>query len=353
VRICLSLFVFILIFPFALYPASLESKIKKLGEKAKVVETKRAVEEKNLRSINLKLGMMEKDISNLKKVIEKRRIKIAETSNLIVLYDSELRKNQEIMREKLIDLYKAQSVDSIESISGRSNLVPYAAASIYANIQEADRYRHMKELKEEAKSSLEKEETALKSDMKKLDKKISELSAEKQKKNNLIASLKKESRTYKSEIERLMRQLTQRKKSEVIIPGTGLAKFKGKLPWPVRGKVVQAFGRHKETGILQISQGIDIKAQSGEKVKCIYKGKVVYSGWLDVFGNTLIIDHGNGFHSVYGFLQKTMKSPGQDVAANEYIAVTGEDVTPPGANLHFEIRYKGTALDPVKWLSGR
>ena len=72
-----------------------------------------------------------------------------------------------------------------------------------------------------------------------------------------------------------------------------------------------------------------------------------------MFGNTLIIDHGNGFHSVYGFLQKAMKSSGQDVAANEYIAVTGEDVTPPGANLHFEIRYKGNALDPVKWLAER
>lgn len=352
-RICLSLFIFILIFPFALYPASLESKIKKLGQQAKVVETKRMAEEKNLRSINLKLSSMEKDISSLKKVIEKRRMKILETSNLIVLYDSELRKNQEIMRDKLIDLYMAQSVDSLDSLSGRCNMVPYAAVSIYANIQEADRYRHMKELKEEAKSSLEREEAALKSDMKKLDKKISELNAEKKKKSVIIASLKKESRTYKSEIERLMRQLTKRKKSELVVPGTGLAKFKGKLPWPVRGKVVQAFGRHKETGVLQISQGIDIKAHPGEKVKCIYKGKVVYSGWLDVFGNTLIIDHGNGFHSVYGFLQKTMKSSGQDVAVNEYIAVTGEDVTPPGANLHFEIRYKGNALDPIKWLAGR
>jgi septal ring factor EnvC (AmiA/AmiB activator) len=353
VRICLSLFVFILVFPCALHPASLESKIKNLDEKAKVADTKRAAEEKNLSSINLKLSSMEKEISNLKKVIGERRIKIIETSNLIILYDSELRKNQEIMRDKLIDLYKAQSVDSLESPSGRSNLAPYAAVSIYANIQEADRYRHMKELKEEAKSSLEREEAALKSDMKKLDKKVSELGVEKKKKNDLIASLKKESRTYKSEIERLMRQLTQRKKSELIIPGTGLAKLKGKLPWPVKGKVVQGFGRHKETGILQISQGIDIKAQPGERVKCIYKGKVVYSGWLDVFGNTLIIDHGNGFHSVYGFLQKVVKSAGQDVAENEYIAVTGEDVTPPGANLHFEIRYKGNALDPLDWLQGR
>jgi murein hydrolase activator len=353
VRACLSLFVFILIVPFAVCPASLESRLKKLGEKAKIVETRRVTEEKNLRLIDLRLRSMEKDISSLKKVIEQRRIKIIETSNLITRYNDELRKNEEILRDKLIDLYKAQSVDSIDSPSGRSNLVPYATASIHASLQETQRYRHMKELKEEAKDSLEKEEAALKNDMKKLDKKISELGTEKQKKNKLLSSLKKESITYKSEIERLMRQLTQRKKSEIVIPGTGLAKFKGMLPWPVRGKVVQGFGRHKEAGVLQISQGIDIKAQSGEKVKCIYKGKVVYSGWLDVFGNTLIIDHGNGFHSVYGFLEKAMTSSGQDVEANEYIAFTGEDVNPPGANLHFEIRYKGNALDPVKWLAGR
>ena len=342
-----------LIFPLVVCPASLESRIKKLGEKAKVVETRKATEEKNLRLIELRLHSMEKDISSLKKIIELRRIKIFETTSLIIRYNDELRKNEQILRDKFVDLYRAQSVDSIESPSGRSNFLPYAKASIYASIHESERYRRMKELKEEAKDSLEKEETALKNDMKKLDKKISELGEEKQKKNKLLASLKKESITYKSEIEKLMRQLTQRKKSEVIIPGTGLAKFKGMLPWPVRGRVVQGFGRHKETGVLQISQGIDIKAQSGEKVKCIYKGKVVYTGWLDVFGNTLIIDHGNGFHSVYGFLQKAMKSSGQDVAANEYIAVTGEDVTPPGANLHFEIRYKGNALDPVKWLAER
>ncbi len=339
--------------PFVVCPASLETRIKKLGEKAKVVDTRRATEERNLHSIDIKLRSMEKDISSLKKVIEQRRMKIIETSSLIKLYDDELKKNEEILRDKIIDLYKAQTVDSIESFSGRSNLAPYAVVSIYASVKETERYRRMKELKEEAKNSLEEEEAALKKDMKKLDKKISELETEKQKKNKLLISLKKESITYKSEIERLMRQLTQRKKSEVVIPGTGLAKFKGMLPWPVKGKVVQGFGRHKETGVLQISQGIDIKAQSGEKVKCIYKGKVVYSGWLDIFGNTLIVDHGNGFHSVYGFLGKAIKSPGQDVEANDYIGVTGEDVTPPGANLHFEIRYKGNALDPAKWLEGR
>jgi murein hydrolase activator len=334
-------------------PASLESRIKKLGEKAKVVETRRATEEKNLRSIELKLRSMEKDISNLKKVVELRRIKIIETTNLIARYNGEIMQNEAILRKKIIDLYRAQSVDPVESPSVRSNLVPYAEASIYASIKETERYRRMKELKEQAKESLVKEEIALENDMKRLDKKISELGVEKQKKNQLLISLKKESVTYKSEIERLMRQLTQRKKSEVIIPGTGLAKYKGMLPWPVKGKVMQGFGRHKESGVLQISQGIDIKANSGEKVKCIYKGKVVYSGWLDVFGSTLIVDHGNGFHSVYGFLQKAIKSPGQDVAAGEEIAVAGEDVTPPGANLHFEIRYKGNALDPLQWLAGR
>jgi len=101
--------------------------------------------------------------------------------------------------------------------------------------------------------------------------------------------------------------------------------------------------------------GIDISVKQGENPKAIAGGRVVYSGKFDGYGNMLIIDHGNDFHSLYGNLSE------MTIQKNSLL-VEGMDVgqindstknSAPGPVLYFEIRYKGKPLDPLKWLQRR
>jgi septal ring factor EnvC (AmiA/AmiB activator) len=332
-----------------LYAASIESKIKSLNEKAKTVETQRSSEEKNLHAINLKINSMQKDINRLKSDIETRKKRIDEASNMIGFYEQELRRCDDEYRRKVVDLYEGLSAAMNDSLSSSASLAPYAVVSIKQSISETKNYNKLKSLQEKARKLYEYENEALKKDVSNLGSRMAELDSEKQKKTVLLAKLKKESASYKNEIDRLMKKLRAGKKKEVIVPGTGMGKYKGSLPWPVKGRIVRGYGNYRDAGVLQVSKGIDISADIGAKVKCVYSGKIVYSGWLEVLGNTLIVDHGNGFHTVYGYLEKSLKGTGQEVSANEYIAVTGRLVNPPGANLHFEIRYLGKAIDPSGW----
>jgi septal ring factor EnvC (AmiA/AmiB activator) len=119
----------------------------------------------------------------------------------------------------------------------------------------------------------------------------------------------------------------------------------------VAGRIVQGFGISREKGYALISHGVDIEADEGAPVKTIHAGKIVFYNWVTNFGNTMIIDHGGSLYSVYGHLQKSLKSLGESVESREDVALVGQsgDVLRP--TLHFEIRYNDKPQDPAKWLS--
>jgi septal ring factor EnvC (AmiA/AmiB activator) len=178
-----------------------------------------------------------------------------------------------------------------------------------------------------------------------LSTRMQELEEEKGKKRVLLAELKKETRSYQQEIERLMERMQARKKKEQAAY-TGIARHKGSLPWPVSGKIMRRFGRYRDDGVIQISQGLDIRTAASAQVKSVFKGTVAYIGAIDRFGTTVIVDHGGGYYSIYGNLGKGTKKTGDTVQSREVIAYTGGQ-TPL---LHFEIRLHGKPQDPSAWL---
>ncbi len=113
---------------------------------------------------------------------------------------------------------------------------------------------------------------------------------------------------------------------------------------------MRGFGPFTLGGVLQKSQGIDIETQEGAPVRCIFAGTVVYINWIEKYGNTVIIDHGDGYYSVYGHLQNTAKSVGQKMAPLEVIARVGQSGSVLKPTLHFEVRFHQKALDPMLWL---
>ena len=98
--------------------------------------------------------------------------------------------------------------------------------------------------------------------------------------------------------------------------------------------------------------GIDIKSDRGEPILAICSGKIIFSNWLQGYGNLIIIDHGNSYHSVYAHAEELFKKEGELVEPGEVIATVGESGAMTGSPLlYFEIRHQGKPVDPLIWLN--
>ena len=122
------------------------------------------------------------------------------------------------------------------------------------------------------------------------------------------------------------------------------ADLKGKLARPLPHlKVIAA------TGQVNLG-GVSLQAQEGDRVNAIYHGRVIFSEWLRGFGFLLILDHGNGYMSLYGYNQSLLKEVGEWVKTNDAIATVGSSGGRLDAGLFFAIRHKGVPLNPLDWL---
>lgn len=132
----------------------------------------------------------------------------------------------------------------------------------------------------------------------------------------------------------------------------GLQPFKGRLPWPVKGKLRTAFGtsRHGELGTLIESHGYDIEADVGSPVSAVAEGKVIFAKSLRGYGRLMIVDHGHKYYTLYAHVAKFTKRVGDVVAAGAAIAYSGFEGRDA---VYFEVRQGGKPLDPGDWLRKR
>lgn len=130
---------------------------------------------------------------------------------------------------------------------------------------------------------------------------------------------------------------------------TGLSKLKGQLNWPVNGRLKERYGKRREGSQVRWS-GVLIGASSGQSVQAIHHGRVVYSDYLRGFGLMTIIDHGDGYMSLYGHNEALYKTAGDWVEAGERIAIVGQTGGYPSIGLYFEIRHKTQAVNPLGFI---
>ncbi len=124
--------------------------------------------------------------------------------------------------------------------------------------------------------------------------------------------------------------------------------LKGKLNLPVRGKLLNHFGSRRSGKLTW--RGLFISASSGSHVKAIAHGRVVFADWLRGFGNLMIIEHTQGYMSLYGNNEALLKRVGDIVRSGDTIATVGNSGGNPDAGLYFELRYQGKAFDPLTWI---
>ena len=153
-----------------------------------------------------------------------------------------------------------------------------------------------------------------------------------------------------------LNELVKKLETEQTQPYTeypeGLLPQKGRLLWPVPGKLRVGFGtsRHGELGTLIESHGFDIEAAVGTPVNAAANGKVIFANSLRGYGKLIIVDHGSKYYTLYAHMERFTKQVGDPVAAAEVIAYSGYEGRDA---VYFEIRQGGRPLNPGDWLKPR
>ena len=131
--------------------------------------------------------------------------------------------------------------------------------------------------------------------------------------------------------------------------GGAFASTRGKLPWPVDGRLLARFGESRGDDARTKWDGVMISASAGSQVHAVHGGRVVFADWLRGAGLLVILDHGNGFLSLYGHNQTLLKSAGDVVKAGESISTVGSSGGQDTPALYFAIRQQGHPSDPAQW----
>ncbi len=141
----------------------------------------------------------------------------------------------------------------------------------------------------------------------------------------------------------------------VPTPSVGFGTLKGRLPWPTEGRVVAAYGAqvHPRFGTRTFRNGIDIEASEGAEFTAVFAGRVVYTGWFKGYGNLIILDHGNGYYTLYAHAAEIRVREGDDVKQGQMIGTVGDTGSLAGPRLYFEVRHQGRSQDPTEWLGHR
>ena len=204
------------------------------------------------------------------------------------------------------------------------------------------------------------QEQALKSTEQSLLNKNKTLSSKRKDQQRILANLSKKMNT---ESQRLTQKQADRKRLENLLAEVEtilansprqnderpFSKMKGKLPRPVAGRVLKAFG-NANSDTMSRWEGWQISVQEGAEVRAIHHGRVVFSDWLRGFGLLLIIDHGQGYLSLYAHNETLLRDVGSWVNGGDVVAAAGRSGGLTDPALYFGIRYQGRPQDPAVWI---
>ena len=202
-----------------------------------------------------------------------------------------------------------------------------------------------------------------------VEKKRVSLESQRRKKGEILGSVKQEKTVYEATLRDLeesssnlwamirlaeREKKTARKKAPVhdTVPASA---DRNRFPWPVNGPVLTRFGsqRHPQFGTAIFRRGIDIEARTGDEVRAVHDGQVVFADWYKGYGRLVIIDHGEGLYTLYGHLSQLGVGGGDRATRGQVVGLAGDTGSLKGSKLYFEVRRNGEAEDPLLWLAKR
>ena len=196
-----------------------------------------------------------------------------------------------------------------------------------------------------AKATLDQEYKSLQGSQKDRKKNLSQINSAIKTKDQHLKKIHSE----RTELERLLEAVEQTI-ANISIPNDyrPFAQLKGKLDWPIKGKPSNRFGSRRDGSKLKW-QGLTIPSRAGTTINAIHHGRVVFADWLRGSGLLVIVDHGDGYMSLYAHNQSLLIETGDWVTAGDHIATVGNSGGQLSSGLYFEIRHNGKPTNPVRW----
>lgn len=166
------------------------------------------------------------------------------------------------------------------------------------------------------------------------------------------ASLK-ELEQSERELQDLLARLEAEDQQRGGAPSTEFISRQGSLPWPVQGRITRGFGRsvHPRFNTVVVNKGVNIESPAGTPIYAVAPGSVDYVNWLPGYGKCIILNHGDGWYSLYAHASEIFPGVGARVGEGQVIAEVGDTGSLDGSQLYFEIRQGKEPVDPARWLA--
>jgi len=321
----------------------------------------RALLEKQLKNDDLAIAKVAKAINEIEQSLKSTQKEISSLSKEKQLLTSQKIAQEQLLAKQLRSAYTTGQHDYLKLLLNQEQsekiqrTITYYQYMNKARIEEIEKFQatiaqlmivstqhqqqveHLKTLKQ----SQQKQRVKLNGNKKNRSKTLASLGKELLSSKQQLAKLKAD----EANLAAALQKLTELIRSEVDL--TGLSKLKRKLSWPVKGRLLRSFGSKKQ-GYLKW-KGVLLGAPIGRQVQTIHNGTVLFSDWLKGYGLLTVIDHGNGYMSLYAHNQTLLKSVGDQVETGEPIALVGQSGGQDRAGLYFEIRHQGKAVNPKLW----
>lgn len=356
---------------------------KQLISKTRKVE---AVVSTELQEINRNLEEKESDLGRLDRDLKGVEFSLSRTGREIVRVSDEANFKKIEIERRLTSLYKAGELGALrmffsaESFPQMAENIRYMRSILDNDKKIFAEYNLKIEELRKLKADLERDAVKKERIKEGIAVKKQEIEQEKNKKSAYLVKVRQDRGSYEKSLKELqanaarlqtmmgrLEALSRRKLSSrhekpgskqkplaelPPVPDRGFASQKGRMSLPVRGEVVETYGKHKhpEFNSYTFSKGLLISSGAGSEIKSIYEGSVIFADYFKGYGNMIIIDHGGGYFSLYAHASKILKKVGAEVTRHEAVATVGDTDSSKGPMLYFEIRHQGKPVDPAGWV---
>lgn len=335
----------------------IQDRLENLESKKNSVRNEYKENERKYQEVLSALSRLEQEISALEKRLEEVREERNLNENKIVQQKMSLARQlrvahsmghqdrlqlilhqQEPSRlQRVWNYFRYFNQARVEQLTTMSKIQAQLESSEHELLAGSDRLIALRKDKESEVKALE-EATLVRKGL------LAKLETEFRNQQNKLGQLKRDERR----LQQLMRSVMKVARDVPFHPDSNRSfpQMRGRLQWPVDGKLVQEFGASTAAGR---SNGVLIQAQAGEVVHSVADGRVIYADWLVRYGLLVIVDHGKGFMTLYAFNQSLTRSVGDTVKSGDAIATVGRSGGHTIPALYFEVRGSGKPLNPVKW----
>lgn len=347
---------------------ALKARISSVQSELNSKREQRSGEQKALRKVETQLGELQRSLRATNKAIDEQQQQLQSLNQRKLKLRDQQRKQQRLIEQQILAAYQLGQEKKLKMLLNQESPDKLSRALVYydyfnkARAEQIDSYLSTIGELDAIAPAIEQKAAELNTSRDSLNAQKSALASKQREREQTLAALDKQIgsrdenlKAMQSEQDDLLKLLSaiEEEVANISLPESysPFSTRRGKMPWPAPGKHLNRFGSARGGSSLTWN-GIEISASRGSEVKAIHHGRVVFADWLRGAGLLIILDHGDGYMSLYGHNESLLFETGDWVKAGDAIATVGNSGGRNSASLYFEIRKNGQPTNPSRWCRG-